>query len=124
MCGLAGLAAEREHEGVVVERDGPALQRRVVDEDELAGPELVLVAVDGEPGSAAQDEVDLLVAEAALGVLLDDLPPASRRVYALTPKARMPKWRRIGRQTKPSGISIASSSSTCVTAHAHASSSA
>ena len=37
--------------------------------------------------------------------------PLAPGVYALVPKAWIPKWRRTGRQTKPSCISIASSSS-------------
>ena len=71
LVGLTGLAAEREHEGVGLERDGPAFQPGIMDEDQLAGPEVVLVPVDGETGTAAEHEVDLLVAEAVLGVLLD-----------------------------------------------------
>jgi hypothetical protein len=71
---FAGRAAEREHSSVVVERNGPALQRRAADEDELAGRELVVRSVDREARAAPQDEVDLLVAEAAFGVLFDDRP--------------------------------------------------
>ena len=71
---LARLAAQRQHDGVAVERNSPSAERRLAQEDQLAGTELVVRAVDGEPGSTTQDEVDLLVPEAALGMLFDDLP--------------------------------------------------
>ena len=79
MCGSPGLPPSASTTVSVVERDGAALQGRVADEDELTRAELVLVAVDREPRAAAEHEVDLLVAERAFGVLLDDrAPPASR----------------------------------------------
>src|SRR5512146_1444658 len=90
--GDAGLAAECEHDRVVRERDGAAAERRVPDEDELTGAELVIVPVDGEARAAAEDEVDLLVAEGRLGVLLDD--PAGRsggvRVHAERADVELP----------------------------------
>src|SRR6476646_1558143 len=73
MC-LAGLAAEREHDRVLFERDRPAPQLWIAEEHELTSAELVLVPVDREERPAAQDEVDLFVPELALCVLLDDLP--------------------------------------------------
>ncbi len=79
MC-CTGLAAEREHDRVVGQRLCASPERRVADEDELAGAELVLVAVDREARAAAQDEVDLLVAELRLGVLLDDPAGGAGRV--------------------------------------------
>ena len=80
----AGLAAEREHDRVVGQRDRAAPERRILHEDELAGAELVLVAVDREARATAEDEVDLLMTERRLGVLLDDLArrPGCVRVHA------------------------------------------
>ena len=69
----AGLPAEREHDRVRIERHRAAAQHGIADEDELAGAQLVLVALDREARAAAQHEVDLLVLEVGLAVLLDDL---------------------------------------------------
>src|SRR6476646_1783063 len=77
---LSGLTADSEHGGVIGQRDSAPLQGWIPDEDELTRVELVLVAVDRESHTTAQDEVDLLVLELRFRVFLDDLPADTRRV--------------------------------------------
>src|SRR5205085_9812634 len=70
---LTGLAPERKHDRLLVERDRAAPQLRIPHEHELSRAEFVLVAVDREASAPAQHEVGLLVPELALRMLLDDL---------------------------------------------------
>ena len=78
--GLARLAADRQHGGIVAQRDGAPPQVRIAEEDQLPGAELMLVVADGEAHAAAQHDVELLVAVQLLGVLLDHLTARTRRV--------------------------------------------
>jgi hypothetical protein len=75
----AGLAADGEDGRAVLERDGGSLRRRLADEDEAAGADVVLLAAEREARAAGDDDVHLLVPERLLAVLLDDvLAPVAR----------------------------------------------
>ena len=70
---LAGLAAEREHDRVLVEPTAPRLTAGSRTKTSCPAPSSCSFAVDGEARAAAQHQVDLLVPQGSLGVLLDDL---------------------------------------------------
>src|SRR4051812_17231881 len=74
VAGLEGRRAAEAHDRRRrLERDRLALHRRVGQVDVRAGRGVERLAVDGEPRSPAEDEVELLVAVLALVVRLDDL---------------------------------------------------
>jgi len=70
---LPGAAADREHGGVRLLRNGRAALRGIVEIDERPCGRVDLLAVDGERRVPGHDRVDLLVPELRLGVVLDDL---------------------------------------------------
>ncbi len=85
------LRADREHRRARLERDRRALHRRVGQVDDRAGGRVDLLAVEGERRVAGDHDVDLLVAEALLGVLLDHLAAdlgRRVRVRSRTPRSR------------------------------------
>src|SRR6266511_3394131 len=67
----SGEAADGEHDGVLLLRYRAALHRRLADEHERSCARVDVLAVEGEPDAAPDDDVDLLVAR-ALDVLLHD----------------------------------------------------
>ena len=72
--GVLGVAADREHERVLLLGHRDALQRRVADEDDRSRRCVLGFAADREGGAAAHDDVCLLVPAGAAGrlvVLLD-----------------------------------------------------
>ena len=72
MC-TPGHAADREHGGAGLDRDGVAPHLRVADEDDGALRRVDLLAVERERGVADDHDVRLLMPERLLGVLLDDV---------------------------------------------------
>ena len=63
-----------------------AFHRRVTDEDDRSGRRVERLVVKGEARAPREDDIDLLMLERLLRMLLHDVIPNLRAMYALDPE--------------------------------------